>query len=373
MWVFAIVASLVLVLTLLVAALVVLIVKRQPHYIRLNSENGMRGPKVVDPDNMREEATHTERDRRWQDRRRKRDRRKRYVPVAIERRTGLARRRSELIDDGHATVSTEVVDPIAEAEAYIAGGSYSHAEAALEEAITNDPGRLDLKIKLLEVYQHSGNETAFRTLANHLRPALEESDEGLQLERDVMNNGSSSDEILSGENASLDNTTTLMPATPTQQKSGDSDRQTAVCPETDDGLVEWEPIDVPTGVASGATPIAAEGERQIEPPRQRGTTASDTLEQAFTDFLHARKALKPRTIDGYKKIMAAAFADWHEKPLFEISTEIVAKRHQELSEDRGTAYANRAMRFLRTLYNFALPRYQGGSKDLVFENPVKCL
>jgi hypothetical protein len=71
--------------------------------------------------------------------------------------------------------------------------------------------------------------------------------------------------------------------------------------------------------------------------------------------------------------MAAAFADWRDKPLSEISAEMVAERHHKLSEDRGRAYANRAMRFLRTLYNFAFARYRNGVDNLVPENPVKCL
>ena len=104
-----------------------------------------------------------------------------------------------------------------------------------------------------------------------------------------------------------------------------------------------------------------------------GSTAN-TLNKAFTDFLEARKTLKPRTVDGYKKMMAAAFADWRPKLLLEISQEMVSNRHQELCEEHGKAYANRAMRFLRTLYNFAQKRYQDTSSTSALpENPVKSL
>lgn len=373
-WVLALVAGLVVVLTLLVAGLAVLIVRRQPRHAKHDLENSMPAPKVVTPANTYQDERPTEGDRRWQDRRSSRDRRKQSVPVAIERRTGLARRRSELIDDGHATVSMEVLDPIVEAEAYLAGGCYSHAEDALKEAITNNPSRLDLRIKLLEVYQHSGDETAFNALADELRPALEEAGEECQRAADAKSNGLACDETLSDDNSLLDDataSTTPAPVT-TQQKKIDSDLQQAVGAEASEHLIEWERTELPTDV-SNATPTPAQGEHQIDALQQCGTAPTDTLAEAFTDFLRARKTLKPRTIEGYKRAMATAFTDWHDKPLLEISAEMVAKRHRELSADHGAAYANRAVRFLRTLYNFALPRYRKGADSLVPENPVKCL
>jgi hypothetical protein len=369
-WVLAVVAGLVAVLTLLVAGLTVLIVKRQPRYIKLDLENSMPAPKFVTPANTCQDEGLTGGDRRWQDRRSNRDRRQQSVPVAIERRTGLARRRSELIDDGHATVSVEVLDPIVEAEAYLAGGCYSHAEDALKEAITNNPSRLDLRIKLLEVYQHSGNSTAFSTLAQELRPALEEARKESPCALDAEGNGLTCDEPLSDDNSLFHDATAS--TAPAPEKKIGSDPEPGVGAEANEHLIEWELTEVPTG-AAGATATPVRGEHQTGAPQQCGSAATDTLTVAFTEFLRARKTLKPRTIEGYKGVMAAAFADWHDKPLLEISAEMVAKRHYELSKDRSTAYANRSMRFLRTLYNFALARYRNGADNLVPENPVKCL
>jgi integrase len=56
-----------------------------------------------------------------------------------------------------------------------------------------------------------------------------------------------------------------------------------------------------------------------------------------------------------------AFADWQHKPLSAISKDMVAKRHAELGTERGEAYANLAMHFLRSLYNFALAEYEDRS------------
>lgn len=374
-WALTIVVGLVAALTLLVVGLVVVIVKRQPRDVKLGPESSVPAPKFVTPPNADRDETGTESDRRWQDRRRNEDRRQRSVPVANERRTGLARRRSELIHGGHATVSVEELDPIVEAEAYLAGGCYRHAEGALKEAITKNPSRLDLKIKLLEVYEQSGNQTAFSALADELRPALDEAGEESQCEVRAEVNDLAGGKTLSSDHSLLDDATaSITPAPATaQQKKMDSGPRPAVGAEADEGLIEWEPLEMPTGTAKAMIPTATQGGEQIDAPQQRSAAATGTLEQAFTDFLQARKTLKRRTIEGYKRIMATVFLDWHDKPLLEISAEMIAQRHQELSEDRSAAYADRAMRFLRTLYNFALPRYHTGSDSAVPENPVRCL
>lgn len=346
MWALTIVASLVVAFTLLGVGLVVPIVRRRPHHVQLDPESSVSSPNfVTPPDTGRGE---TRGDRRWQDRRHIRDRRKRSVPVAIERRTGLARRRSELIDGGRATVSVEVLDPVAEAEAYLAGGCFSHAEEALKEAIADNPSRLELKIKLLEVYDQSGNRAAFNALTDELRPALEQVGEEPQPEVNKKGNHPTRYEI---------------------RLKRDGGPRDGVNAEGDECLIEWQPIEGRTAVVN--RPAAAQGKNQSDAPQLRSTAATDTLKEAFADFLRARKTLKPRTIEGYKRAMAMAFADWHDKPLLEISADMVAQRHRQLCEDCSEAYANRTMRFLRTLYNFALARYGNGSP--VSENPVRCL
>lgn len=98
-----------------------------------------------------------------------------------------------------------------------------------------------------------------------------------------------------------------------------------------------------------------------------------TLQQVFEDFLEARKALKPRTIYDYKRIMGTYLAIWNKKPIAEISKDMIARRHREIGE-KSEAQANLTMRFLRALFNFAAGQYEdskGGS--LIIENPVKRL
>ena len=57
------------------------------------------------------------------------------------------------------------VDPVAEADVYIAYGRYQQAEDLLEQAMQNEPDRLAFKRKLLEVYYATRNKDAFNALA----------------------------------------------------------------------------------------------------------------------------------------------------------------------------------------------------------------
>jgi integrase len=115
-------------------------------------------------------------------------------------------------------------------------------------------------------------------------------------------------------------------------------------------------------IATGGNPIA---------DKQKAILHGKTLADAFGDFLSARKALKPRTLYDYRRVMAVAFPDWQKKPLVAITKDMVAKRHIQLGEEHGQAYANLSMRFLRALFNFAMAQYEDGKgQALLRENPV---
>lgn len=59
------------------------------------------------------------------------------------------------------TQDGENSDVLAEAEAYMAYGRLEQAAQLLEDELENQPGRTDVRLKLLEVYSQSGNEEAF--------------------------------------------------------------------------------------------------------------------------------------------------------------------------------------------------------------------
>lgn len=92
-----------------------------------------------------------------------------------------------------------------------------------------------------------------------------------------------------------------------------------------------------------------------------------TLNEAFFAFLETRKNLKPRTINDYNIYMFNYFKDWRNKSLIDISKDMVVRKHTEIGS-RSKAQANVAMRFLRSIYNFAIEKY-----ELSISNPVNSL
>ncbi len=108
--------------------------------------------------------------------------------------------------------------------------------------------------------------------------------------------------------------------------------------------------------------------------KQNAELHGTTLEQVFQDYLNARKELKPKTLYGYRRMMARVFSEWRNKPLLAITKDKVSKLHTRLGEENGHAYANSAMRLLRALFNFAAGQYEDAQgRSLITDNPVKRL
>ncbi len=73
-------------------------------------------------------------------------------------------------------IDTNDVDPIAEAEVYMAYGRDAQAEEILKDAISKEPKRYELHLKLLEMYAASKNMSAFETVSGELYTTLGASD-----------------------------------------------------------------------------------------------------------------------------------------------------------------------------------------------------
>lgn len=115
-------------------------------------------------------------------------------------------------------------------------------------------------------------------------------------------------------------------------------------------------------VAMGVNPIAE---------KERERLQKITLAQAFEDFRRARAGLKPGTLREYERLISVALNGWGPRPLIAITKDLVARRHRELGEQSGEAYANLAMRVLRSVLNFALVHYEDGfGRPVLAENPV---
>ncbi|HED14313.1 MAG TPA: hypothetical protein ENI62_11790 [Gammaproteobacteria bacterium] len=71
---------------------------------------------------------------------------------------------------GMGMMQAAEVDPLAEAEVYMAYGRDEQAEEVLREAMTRDPSRSEIKLKLLDIYEQRGDVAHFETLAQELSP-----------------------------------------------------------------------------------------------------------------------------------------------------------------------------------------------------------
>ena len=71
---------------------------------------------------------------------------------------------------GMANVQADEVDPLAEAEVYMAYGRDEQAEDVLKKAVAKTPDRHELKLKLLEIYASRKDVTSFETIAEELYP-----------------------------------------------------------------------------------------------------------------------------------------------------------------------------------------------------------
>ena len=69
---------------------------------------------------------------------------------------------------GLGAIDTHEVDPIAEAEVYMAYGRDAQAEEILKEALNKDPNRHEIALKLLEIYAARKDTLAFETIASEL-------------------------------------------------------------------------------------------------------------------------------------------------------------------------------------------------------------
>lgn len=97
-------------------------------------------------------------------------------PNSVFRATGgqsvdtgnVAPQSSEFSQTGPGTIDTDEVDPVAEADVYMAYGRDAQAEEILLEALQKDPQRTAIHAKLLEIYANRKSLKQFETLATEL-------------------------------------------------------------------------------------------------------------------------------------------------------------------------------------------------------------
>jgi len=75
---------------------------------------------------------------------------------------------SDFSREGLGSIDTDEVDPIAEAEVYLAYGRDAQAEEILKEALKKDSQRQEIYLKLLEIHAQHNKPSAFETVATEL-------------------------------------------------------------------------------------------------------------------------------------------------------------------------------------------------------------
>ncbi|MBV1929700.1 MAG: tyrosine-type recombinase/integrase [Gammaproteobacteria bacterium] len=101
----------------------------------------------------------------------------------------------------------------------------------------------------------------------------------------------------------------------------------------------------------------------VEADKER--TKSVTLGDALESYLENRLNLKPRTIEDYRYYIDKYAPDWKDALLTSITKEMVGKRHRAIAKNNGIYPANKVMRVVRALFNFAHATY-----DICPVNPV---
>lgn len=98
-----------------------------------------------------------------------------------------------------------------------------------------------------------------------------------------------------------------------------------------------------------------------------------TLAAIFQSYSLARADLKPRTRYDYTRFMHTHFAEWGNIPVSAISPDMIRRKHRIMGQ-HSEAQANLAMRFMRSLFNFAMLHYKDKTgKSLIADNPTKIL
>jgi pilus assembly protein FimV len=85
--------------------------------------------------------------------------------------TGSSSFQSDFSQGGIGKADSEEIDPIAEADVYMAYGRDAQAEEILKEALAKDSSRQSVRVKLLEIYANRKDAGSFQAVATELHDA----------------------------------------------------------------------------------------------------------------------------------------------------------------------------------------------------------
>lgn len=121
----------------------------------------------------------------------------------------------------------------------------------------------------------------------------------------------------------------------------------------------------------------AEEKQKAAEARARTDALSVTLQQVWDEYRVSRrkdgKTRKQSTLDDVQGHLNRNFKEWLKRPITDITRDGVLKKHQAIAE-RGTYQADQAMRYLRSLLNFARDLHTAPDGEPVLPtNPVDVL
>ncbi len=126
------------------------------------------------------------------------------------------------------------VDPVSEADVYLAYGRHQQAEEILNEALATDPNRHDVKLKLLEVFFAAKSSNSFETAAQELHDALGDESDPIWAKAVTMGQQLCPDNSLFGGSAD---------GSPQEDLSGSSDESSAggdIAEASEDDLLDFD-------------------------------------------------------------------------------------------------------------------------------------
>ena len=117
----------------------------------------------------------------------------------------------------------------------------------------------------------------------------------------------------------------------------------------------------------------------INPNNQRSDVlnkSSITLQKVFEDYNQSKHNIKSSTMRNYNSLMNNYLGDWKNKPISEITRDMVEQRHRDIGYgigrfNKSPTRANTTFRLVRALFNYAIGQYETQSGEPLFlHNPV---
>lgn len=88
--------------------------------------------------------------------------------------------------------------------------------------------------------------------------------------------------------------------------------------------------------------------------KRRARVYTITLGEALDEYLLIRKELRPFTVKTYRHVISYYLEDWVDKPLADITANMVIQMHFRIGTAVSGDTANNVMRVLRAIYNLAI-------------------